>query len=59
MEPIEGTGAIFNAVAGGGVVSHDFGGAVVSGDVDLGKKDAAIGGGLEAVGLDEPEELTG
>ena len=59
VEPVEGAGAVLNAVAGSGVVGHDFGGTAVSIGVNLGKNDAAVGGGLEPVGVDKPAELIG
>lgn len=59
VEPVEGAGAILNAVTSGRIVSHDFGSAVVSGGIDLGKNDASIGVGLKAVGFDELVELVG
>ena len=46
-------------MSGDGIVGHEFGGTVVAGEVDLGENDAAIGGGLETVGLDEVRELIG
>lgn len=30
MCPVEGTGQVFEALAGMGIVAHDFGGAVVA-----------------------------
>jgi len=59
VEPVEGAGAVFDAMAGGWVVGHDFGGAVVSLCVDLWEYDAAVGGGAEPVGVDELAELSG
>ncbi len=59
VEPVEGAGAVFDAMAGGWVVGHDFGGAVVSLGVDLWEYDAAVGGGVEPVGVDELTELSG
>lgn len=59
MEPVEGAGAVLDAVAGDGVIGHDFGGTVVSIGVNLGKNDSAVGGGLEPVGVDELAELSG
>jgi|GEM_PF-2532663 len=59
VEPVEGAGALLDAVAGSGVVGHDFGGTAVAGGINLGKNDAAVGGGLEPVGGDELAELIG
>ena len=42
VEPVEGAGAVLNAVAGSGVVGHDFGGTAVSIGVNLGKNDAPL-----------------
>lgn len=59
VEPVEGAGAVLDAMSGDGVIGHDFGGTVVSIGVNLGKNDSAVGGGLEPVGVDELAELSG
>ncbi len=59
VEPVEGAGAVFDAVSGSQVVGHDFGCTAVAGGVNLRENDAAIGGGLEPVGVDELAELSG
>lgn len=59
VEPVEGAGALLDAVTGDRVVGHDFGGTAVAGGVNLGKNDAVVGGGLEPVGGDELAELIG
>lgn len=59
VEPVEGTGAVLDTVAGDGVVCHDFGGTAVARGVDLRENDTAIGGGLEPIGVDELAKLIG
>lgn len=59
VEPVEGAGAVFDAVSGSRVVGHDFGCTAVAGGVNLGENDAAIGGGLEPVSFNELAELSG
>lgn len=59
VEPVEGAGAVLDAVAGDRVIGHDFGSTAIASGVNLGENDAAIGGGLEPVGVDELTELIG
>lgn len=59
VEPVEGAGAVLDAVAGDRVIGHDFGSTAIASGVNLGENDAAVGGGLKPVGVDKPAELIG